>query len=210
MEVEVILPQKLTKIYPQLLDGQGACPPEQSGSLAVLKNIRNTIHNTRHSNYKSTFQKLDKNDDPKLFDPSSIILAQEQIRIFQFRILIRGVTKPRIWRRVEVLDNISFKEFHNVVSHAVGWKNEHKHLFVVRNPRTYIIERLGDEITKGMEPSTTKKESTKVKELFLNEDFRGIYKYDFRYTWTWLHDIILEEIKAPEIGVKYPRFLAGK
>ncbi len=46
-----------------------------------------------------------------------------------FKIQLKGVTKPPVWRKVKVPDSISFHEFHLVIQDAFGWGNSHLYQF---------------------------------------------------------------------------------
>lgn len=44
---------------------------------------------------------------------------------FIFKIQLKNVSKPPVWRRVEVPCGISFKEFSNVILQSMGWAVGH-------------------------------------------------------------------------------------
>ena len=48
---------------------------------------------------------------------------------YQFKIQIKGITKPPVWRRVLVPDSITFQQFHFVIQEAFGWENAHLYSF---------------------------------------------------------------------------------
>ena len=44
---------------------------------------------------------------------------------FQFRIQLKNVQKPPVWRRVIVPESFTFKQFHVVIQESFGWGNYH-------------------------------------------------------------------------------------
>lgn len=51
--------------------------------------------------------------------------------ILQLKIQLQSVTKPPIWRKVEVKDTDTFYDLHNIISGAMNWYNAHLHQFMV-------------------------------------------------------------------------------
>ena len=48
---------------------------------------------------------------------------------FQFKIKLRGITNPPVWRRVLGPANFTFSGFRAVIQEAFGWWNEHLYCF---------------------------------------------------------------------------------
>lgn len=48
---------------------------------------------------------------------------------YQFKIQIKGITKPPVWRRILVPDSITFQQLHFVIQEAFGWENAHLYSF---------------------------------------------------------------------------------
>ena len=116
--------------------------------------------------------------------------------VFRFKIQIIGITKPPVWRRVEVPATFNFNDFNDVIQAAFGW--EHAHLWnfePLRKPRhsspAFRIEIQYEDKepfwNRGTEdlPPTIKLEKIfpRLKEL--------VYTYD--YGDNWEHSIKLEE-----------------
>ena len=49
---------------------------------------------------------------------------------YVFKIKLRGLSKPCVWRRISVPENLTFAEFHLVIQSAFGWTNTHLYEFV--------------------------------------------------------------------------------
>ena len=44
---------------------------------------------------------------------------------FQFKIQLKNISKPPVWRRVLVPSQFNFQRFHLVIQEAFGWENYH-------------------------------------------------------------------------------------
>lgn len=115
---------------------------------------------------------------------------------YQFKIKLRGVTKPPVWRRVQVPSQFTFATFHEVIQSAFGWWNEHLYQFgdtpysemlsiSVPSPDdwdvpTYDARKftIGDYFKKGVQKK------------------KLVYVYDFGDDW--IHDIELEKVIPEE------------
>lgn len=53
-------------------------------------------------------------------------MAKKQI--YQFKVTLRGI-RPPIWRRFQVIDDLTFYQFHRVLQNVMGWYGGHLHLF---------------------------------------------------------------------------------
>jgi hypothetical protein len=49
-------------------------------------------------------------------------------RVYQLKITLKD-SKPPIWRRVEVADDITLAKLHQIIQAAMGWTNSHLHMF---------------------------------------------------------------------------------
>ncbi|SHE83541.1 pRiA4b ORF-3-like protein [Mariniphaga anaerophila] len=130
---------------------------------------------------------------------------------FQFKIQLKGITKPPVWRRVTIPRGYSFFDFHVVIQIAFGWLNEHMFQFSPQGYGTYpqIKLKFDDDFDdRGFLYSgeILDAEELKVEKIFDSEGQKFTYIYDFGDSW--LHTIVLEKI-SPE-RTMYPRILAGK
>ena len=62
--------------------------------------------------------------------------------ILQFKITLKD-TDPKIWRRFQVEDSLTFNDLHLVIQHVIGWTNSHLSQFkyqkkVSIRPTTYF------------------------------------------------------------------------
>jgi hypothetical protein len=114
------------------------------------------------------------------------------------KLSLRGA-KPPIWRRVDVPSDISLQRLHRVMQAAFGWEDYHMWVFDTELGRY------------GIADAELEIRSAASKKLHHVAPHRGdglIYTYDFGDGWE--HIIAVEEVRAAEAGVTYPRCLAGR
>ena len=113
---------------------------------------------------------------------------------YQFKIKLRGITKPPVWRRVLVPANFTFSGFHAVIQEAFGWWNEHLYSFG-DTPYSHVLTIAEiHEDDWGDAPDYNAREFT-VGEFYgekLAPKHKLCYVYDFGDDW--IHDITLEDI----------------
>ena len=127
---------------------------------------------------------------------------------FQFKIQIKNIKKPPVWRRVEVPAKISFDEFHYIIQEAFGWYNIHLYAF---SPEGYGSEPWiegYDEFNDifGTDDSISAI-TTLLSDVFDAEGETFTYIYD--YDDDWIHTITLEKIDRLNIAPS-AKLLAGK
>lgn len=113
---------------------------------------------------------------------------------YQFKIKLRGITNPPVWRRVLVPANFTFSGFHAVIQEAFGWWNEHLYSFGdTPYSRVLTIAEIHED-DWGDAPDYNAREFT-VGEFYgekLAPKHKLCYVYDFGDDW--IHDITLEDI----------------
>jgi len=109
--------------------------------------------------------------------------------IYQFKIKLRGVTKPPVWRRVQVPSHFTFDDLHEVIQAAFGWENEHLYHFADRPYSRNLYISLPNEYDEDDEPTDSRKLT--LHDYFGTGHEKISYVYDFGDDWT--HDIVLEE-----------------
>jgi hypothetical protein len=121
----------------------------------------------------------------------------------QFKIQLKNITSPPVWRRVIVPDTFSFHDLHLVIQAAFPWDNYHLYMF---NPKGYSSHPTISLPSDGWEETEMNAKRTFLTKIFYTEKQTFTYIYDFGDDWT--HHIVLEKI-LPE-KVIYPMCLAGK
>lgn len=128
---------------------------------------------------------------------------------FQFKIQIKRITKPPVWRRVVVPETATFAYFHEIIQAAFGWHNSHLYQFsktgYYSNEFIGLIFEDDDDDPFAMH---LKRDASKVRlsEIFDAAGQKYVYIYDFGDDWT--HQITLEAIT--DAVVITPELLAGK
>ncbi len=108
--------------------------------------------------------------------------------IYQLKITLNG-SKPPIWRRVLVNEDITLEQLHTVIQISMGWENYHLHRFVHNNvfydsdPVEEIDNLFGDSEDEAR---------CRLNTLLTTEKNSMIYEYDFGDDWE--HRILLEKI----------------
>ncbi len=125
---------------------------------------------------------------------------------FQFKIQLKQITKPPVWRRVTVPSYFSFSDFHDLIQVSFGWENAHLFQF---SPKGYgsnpvIKESFEDDFDPF--DHSLEADETPLSEIFYTEKQKFTYIYDFGDDW--IHTITLEKI-IPEVSMT-PTLLDGK
>eukprot|EP00899_Mesostigma_viride_P021591 jgi/Mesvir1/29433/Mv23015-RA.1 len=122
--------------------------------------------------------------------------------VYQLKISLEGC-KPRIWRRIQVLDTTTLEELHEVIQRVMGWQNDHLHLFTIEGtsygePSPDAFDEFDDE----------NEADVKLSDVFKGENFKFLYNYDFGDNWD--HQILVEKILPRDSNQRYPVCLTGK
>ncbi|MBU2613863.1 plasmid pRiA4b ORF-3 family protein [Patescibacteria group bacterium] len=125
---------------------------------------------------------------------------------FQFKIQIKNISKPTVWRKISVPSYYSFALLHHIIQAVFGWENAHLYQFSDNGFHsdtviTAIVDDDFDDMGEQREAS-----EVLLLDVFKNEGQKYTYIYDFGDSWE--HDIVLEKI-IPEQS-ETPKLLAGK
>ncbi|MBR6047154.1 MAG: plasmid pRiA4b ORF-3 family protein, partial [Bacteroidaceae bacterium] len=126
----------------------------------------------------------------------------------QFKIQIRDIKKPPVWRRIVIPGNFTFHDLHNTIQSAFGWWDEHLYQFQ-RHPFDggWTVKELDDEDDNwGERPEDARETNvlTFIQHMGLE---KFVYVYDFGDSW--VHDITVEKIDH-DANLDHPVCLAGK
>ena len=126
---------------------------------------------------------------------------------FQFKIQLKNITAPPVWRRLVVPDQFTFLRMHNLIQAAFGWENYHLFEFSLRGYGSHPaigIPMEEDDFFGGEKKLNAEK--IKLAEIFTTPKQKFTYIYDFGDDW--IHQITLEKI-TPEKIIR-AGLLAGK
>jgi len=56
-------------------------------------------------------------------------------KIYRLKVTLR-YSRPPIWRRLKVYDDVTLYELHQILQVAMGWENSHLHMF--RQGKTFL------------------------------------------------------------------------
>jgi hypothetical protein len=112
-------------------------------------------------------------------------MAKALRRTLQLKIILKG-SKPPIWRRVLVPDNITLGDLHLAIQIAMGWSDSHMHQFTDRDGQCYGVSNPDWDF----EPMRDE-DSLLIRKLFKAEKTSLVYEYDFGDGWE--HAVTLEK-----------------
>jgi len=104
--------------------------------------------------------------------------------VYRIKVTLKG-SKPPIWRRIEVSDQITLFRLHQVLQAVMGWAGCHLHQFIVG--RNYYGK---PDAEFGFE--TLNERKVKLSQLPLKEKGKFTYEYDFGDSWE--HELRIEKI----------------
>lgn len=122
-------------------------------------------------------------------------------KILQFKITLKG-SKPLIWRRFQIEDNLMFYNLHLVIQTVMGWENSHLYHFIfakksyIGNPEMLEMDDIADD------------KETELSAIFDKPKTKVLYGYDFGDGWE--HDLLLEKILEKDPNQHYPVCLKGE
>ena len=111
---------------------------------------------------------------------------------YQFKIQIKGITKPPVWRRVLVPDTFTFQQFHFLIQEVFGWENVHLYSFSeeVYGGSFRISEP--DEMDDCYSIPTKDASKVKLRAYFGKDTSKSlVYWYDFGDDWLGMIGCIL-------------------
>lgn len=120
--------------------------------------------------------------------------------VYELKVSLRG-SQPLIWRRFQVLNDITLFRFHNILQLVMGWTNSHLHQFVAGHTR------YGEPDPEyGVDYEDDRR--VRLSRVLRKPQDAMTYEYDFGDGWE--HDIVLERIVDPDQGAQYPSILVAE
>jgi len=119
--------------------------------------------------------------------------------IVQIKIKLLGVTKPPVWRRVQLRADTRLDQLHEILQAALGWENYHLHAF------SFGEEEFGPRDPElGLDFSDERR-------VTLGEltDIGARFRYTYDFGDNWEHEILVEDVLPIESGVKLPACTGG-
>jgi hypothetical protein len=124
---------------------------------------------------------------------------------YQFKIQLKNISKPTVWRRMLVASDMTFNDFHIAIQIAFGWETAHLYCF---SPSGYgSSPKIESSELEPLDGSSMDALETELREIFDHEKQKFTYLYDFGDNW--IHEITLEKI-LPDSHIEVPQILKGK
>jgi len=110
---------------------------------------------------------------------------------YQFKIKLRGASKPPVWRRVLIPAHFTFSGLHAVIQEAFGWWNEHLYCYGdVPYGRAFTIAEPNE--ADWEDPDYNARTYT-MSEFFGDGETTQKICYVYDFGDDWIHDIVLEK-----------------
>ncbi len=119
--------------------------------------------------------------------------------IVQVKVKLLGVTKPPVWRRLQVRADTRLDQLHEIIQAALGWENYHMHVFSFAEQEFGIPD---PELGFSDERQIT------LGELIAGPDDRLRYTYDFGDDWE--HELTVEDLLDADPETHYPVLVTMK
>ncbi len=116
--------------------------------------------------------------------------------VYKFKIKIEGLSKPPVWRKVEVPSTFDFLQFHNIIQTVFGWQDYHLFNFEPRTKRrespAFRIEQPFDEGAEIWDDAEILVASETTLDMIFPSFGELVYTYDYGDDWT--HSVKLEGV----------------
>jgi hypothetical protein len=117
----------------------------------------------------------------------------------QIKVKLRGVSKPPVWRRLQVRGDMTLDGLHETILAAFGWAGYHMHVFENGSDRFGVPDP---------ELGFADERRVSVGDLLGGVGDQLLYTYDFGDDWE--HEILVEEVGEADPDVRYPALVAAK
>jgi hypothetical protein len=118
--------------------------------------------------------------------------------IMQLKIKLLGVTKPPVWRRLQLRADTRLDQLHEILQAALGWENYHMHAFSFGDEEFGIPD---PELGFSDERQVTLGELT---------DIGARFRYTYDFGDDWQHEITVEDLLDADPDTHYPTLVAAK
>jgi hypothetical protein len=123
-------------------------------------------------------------------------------KVFQMKVTLQD-SKPPIWRRILVGDNLTLERFHILLQIVMGWSDSHLHAFRLGGQ---TFGRPEDDETGMLEMKNERK--YKLSQFHFDEGANFVYEYDFGDGWG--HKIVIEKVLPFSADLQVPVCIKGK
>lgn len=128
---------------------------------------------------------------------------------YQLKVQLVGISKPPVWRRLQVRGDMSMETFHEVLQVVFDWENRHLYRFdngeAIDGKGDFVVMEPDEDFDKEEDGIISPNEVTVGEAFSEYEELR--YVYDFGDYWE--HKITLEKV-IPETEFAGTKCLAGR
>lgn len=167
------------------------------------------IHQLERSVGKGNFDFIV--DDSGLFtDDEDLYGSEFQTKpdvTFQFKIQLKNISKPTVWRRLLMPADATFEDFHDAIQIAFGWENSHLFAFSPDGYQSSPQIELESDDDSFSNYEKLNAETLTLDEIFTHEKQTYSYIYDFGDDWD--HKITLEKI-IPDQKTSIPKIIKAQ
>lgn len=127
-------------------------------------------------------------------------MAAKQGSVHRLKVTLREV-RPSVWRRIEVSSDVTLGRLSGILEAAMGWLGGHLHAFDVAGT-IYGIPDPDWEVTALDEG--------RFRLGAVLPWVGSTMRWDYDFGDGWKHDVVVEAIGPPELGMEYPVCLKGR
>ena len=120
--------------------------------------------------------------------------------VYELKVSLRG-SRPLIWRRFLVLNDITLFRLHSILQIVMGWTDSHLHQFMAGQ-----IHYREPDPEYGADHEDDRR--TRLSRVLRRPRDAMVYEYDFGDGWE--HIVVLERIVQSVPGTQYPVILAAE
>ena len=121
-------------------------------------------------------------------------------QVYELKVSLRG-SRPLIWRRFQVLNDVTLFRLHSILQIVMGWTDSHLHQFLAGH-----IYYGKPDPEYGADHEDDRR--TLLCRVLLKSRDAMVYEYDFGDGWE--HIVVLERIVQSVPGTQYPVILAAE
>lgn len=123
--------------------------------------------------------------------------------LYQLKVTLRDID-PTIWRRIQVWEDTTLGQLHEILQIVMGWEDCHLHEFMVGR-RLYSIPDVDDDLNER-----TVIDERRQRLLNLLPRVGTVFQYLYDFGDSWHHDIVWEAILLPDAAQSYPCCITGE
>ena len=122
--------------------------------------------------------------------------------LYQLKVTLRDIDPP-IWRQIQVWEDTTLGQLHQILQIVMGWEDYHLHEFLIGR-RLYSIPDADDDLYE-------RKVIDERRQRLLNVLPRvgAVFEYLYDFGDGWHHDLLVEAILLPDSAEQYPRCILG-